>query len=117
MNKGTSAPETRASSACLATNIAKYYPAPNAAGNTSNFLALLPSTDNDNKGDIRYDHYLTDKVTFFSRYSYRIYNQLASPLIPGPSGQGAGILSRVMNWQTASGVTWTLSPTSINAAK
>jgi hypothetical protein len=88
-------------------------PAPNLTGNTNNFTALLPSTDNDNKGDIRYDHYFSEKVTFFSRYSYRIYNQLASPSIPGPSGQGGGILSRVMNWQTASGVTWTMSPRSL----
>jgi hypothetical protein len=90
-------------------------PLPNLAGNTSNYSALLPATDNDNKGDIRYDHYFTSKITFFSRYSYNIYNQLAAPnnSIPGPSGQGAGIISRVMNWQTASGVTWTISPTSL----
>lgn len=88
-------------------------PAPNLPGNTSNYSALLPSTDNDNKGDIRYDQYFTGRLTFFTRYSYRIYNQLAAPTIPGLSGQGAGILSRVMNWQTASGVTWTLTPTSI----
>lgn len=90
-------------------------PAPNLSGNTSNYSALLPSTDNDNKGDIRWDHYFTDKLTFFSRYSYRIYNQLAAPNngIPGPSGQGAGIISRVMNWQTASGVTWTIDPSSL----
>src|SRR5215475_9834387 len=90
-------------------------PVPNLAGNTSNYSALLPSTDNDNKGDLRWDYYITPKINFFSRYSYRIYNQLAAPNnnLPGPSGQGAGILSRVMNWQTASGVTWTISPTSL----
>jgi hypothetical protein len=90
-------------------------PLPNLSGNTSNYSALLPSTDSDNKGDIRYDHYLTDKLTFFSRYSHRLYYQLAAPNnnLPGPSGQGAGIVSRVMNWQTASGVTWTISPTSL----
>lgn len=90
-------------------------PLPNLPGNTNNYSALLPATDNDNKGDIRWDHYFTDKLTFFSRYSYNIYDQLAAPnnKIPGPSGQGAGIISRVMNWQTASGVTWTISPTSL----
>src|SRR5215470_4799448 len=88
-------------------------PAPNLPGNTSNYSALLPSTDNDNKGDIRYDHYFSNKITSFTRYSYRIYNQLAAPAIDGPSGQGAGIVSRVMNWQTASGITWTLTPTSL----
>jgi len=90
-------------------------PAPNLPGNTRNYSALLPATDNDDKGDIRYDHYLTSKLTAFSRFSYRLYNQLAAPnnSIPGPSGQGAGIISRVMNWQTASGLTWTINPTSL----
>ena len=90
-------------------------PAPNLAGNTKNYSALLPATDNDDKGDIRYDHYLSSRLTLFSRYSRRLYNQVAAPnnQLPGPSGQGAGIISRVMNWQTATGATWTLSPTSL----
>ena len=90
-------------------------PAPNLPGNTKNFSALLPSTDNDNKGDIRDDHYISSKVTAFTRYSDRLYYQLAAPNngTPGPSGQGAGIVSRVMNWQTASGITWTVTPTSL----
>jgi hypothetical protein len=90
-------------------------PAPNLPGNTKNYQALLPSTDNDNKGNIRYDHYLSSKVTLFERYSYNTYDQLAAPnnSIPGPSGQGAGIVSYVMNWATATGVTWTIDPTSL----
>jgi Carboxypeptidase regulatory-like domain/TonB dependent receptor/TonB-dependent Receptor Plug Domain len=90
-------------------------PAPNLPGNTKNFSALLPSTDTDNKGDIRADYYLSSKVTAFSRYSDRLYYQLAPPNngTPGASGQGAGIVSRVMNWQTASGITWTVTPTSL----
>jgi hypothetical protein len=90
-------------------------PAPNLTGNTQNYQALLPATDNDNKGDIRYDQHLSDKITFFERFSYNNYDQLAAPNnnIPGPSGQGAGIISWVNNWQTATGLTWTLSPTSL----
>ena len=90
-------------------------PAPNLPGNTKNFSALLPSTDTDNKGDIRSDYYVSSKVTAFTRFSGRLYYQLAAPNngIPGPSGQGAGIVSRVMNWQTASGITWTVTPTSL----
>jgi hypothetical protein len=53
-------------------------PAPNLPGNTKNYQALLPSTDNDNKGNIRYDHYLSHKVTLFQRYSYNTYDQLVS---------------------------------------
>ena len=90
-------------------------PVPNLPGNTKNYQALLPSTDNDNKGDIRYDHYLSNKLTLFQRYSYRNYDQVAAPnsSIPGPSGQGDGIISHVKNWQTATGVTWIISPSSV----
>ena len=54
-------------------------------------------------------------MTAFTRFSARLYYQLAPPNngTPGPSGQGAGIVSRVMNWQTASGITWTVTPTSL----
>lgn len=90
-------------------------PAPNLPGNTQNFQALLPATDNGNKGDIRYDQYLSRKVTLFERYSYNIYNQLAAPNnnIPGASGQGAGIVSYVRNWQTATGLTWAINSVSL----
>jgi outer membrane receptor protein involved in Fe transport len=90
-------------------------PAPNLSGNTQNFQALLPATDNGNKGDIRYDQYLSRKLTFFERYSYNIYNQLAAPNnnLPGPSGQGAGIVSYVHNWQTATGLTWAINSVSL----
>jgi hypothetical protein len=90
-------------------------PAPNLSGNTQNYQALLPATDDDNKGDLRYDQHLSDRITFFERYSYNTYDQLAAPNnnLPGPSGQGAGIVSYVRNWQTATGFTWILSPTSL----
>jgi Carboxypeptidase regulatory-like domain/TonB-dependent Receptor Plug Domain len=90
-------------------------PAPNLPGNTKNFSALLPATDTDDKGDIRYDHYLSSNLTLFERYSKRNYDQVAAPnsSIPGPSGQGAGIISHVRNWQTATGITWIISPTSL----
>src|SRR5581483_6928258 len=88
-------------------------PVPNLSGNTNNYSHLPPSTDNENKGDIRYDLYPTKKVTLFERYSYNLYNQLAAPAVDGPSGQGAGILSRVMNWQTATGLTWVTGPKSL----
>ena len=87
-------------------------PAPNLPGNSKNYSALLKGTDDDNKGDIRFDYYVKKNLTLFSRYSHRLYYQLAAPNsgIPGPSGQGDGIVSRVMNWQTVTGGTWTLSP-------
>jgi hypothetical protein len=95
------------------TTVFNALPAPDLLGNTSNFSSLPASPDEDNKCDLRYDHYLSDKLTAFTRFSYHLYNQTAGPGVPGPSGQGAGIISRVMNWQTATGLTWTISPTSL----
>jgi hypothetical protein len=74
---------------------------------------MNPSTDYSNKGDFRYDQYVTRKITIFERGSYSLYHQLAAPVVDGPSGQGAGIKSRVMYWQTASGVTWVTGPDSL----
>ena len=88
-------------------------PVPNLSGNTNNYSHLPKSTDNEDKGDIRYDLYLSKRITLFERYSYNLYNQLAGPAVDGPSGQGAGILSRVMNWQTATGLTWVTGPKSL----
>ena len=90
-------------------------PAPNLPGNTNNYAALLPATDNDDKGDIRYDHYVNNKIAVFSRYSQRVYTQLQPPNngLPGPSGQGAGIFNGAKNKQSASGVTWTINPFSL----
>ncbi|HLK65757.1 MAG TPA: TonB-dependent receptor [Bryobacteraceae bacterium] len=88
-------------------------PAVNLPGSSNNFESLPPSPDDDNKGDIRYDHYLSSKIVGFSRYSEHLYHQTAAAAFPGPSGAGAGIISRVMNWQAAAGLTWTLNPTSI----
>ena len=99
----------------FAAKVFSQLPTPNLAGNTSNFSALPRSTDSSNKGDVRYDHYFNQKVTAFARYSYRQDNQLAAPNngIPGLSGQGTGIISRVLNSQGVAGATWTINPTSI----
>jgi hypothetical protein len=97
----------------FAAKVFSQLPAPNLPGNTSNFSSLPPSTDVSNKGDIRYDHYFSPKVTYFARYSFRLDNSVAGPAIPGPSGQGAGINSHVMNWQGVMATTWSMSPTSL----
>ncbi|MGA8577860.1 MAG: carboxypeptidase regulatory-like domain-containing protein, partial [Bryobacteraceae bacterium] len=104
-------PESRLTN--FGTTVFNALPAPDLPGNTSNFSYLATSPDEDNKFDLRYDHYVRDNLTAFTRFSYHLYNQTAGPAVPGPSGQGAGIVSRVMNWQTASGITWTVNPTSI----
>jgi hypothetical protein len=105
-----------------ATDILNDLPAPNRAGIGplgvgNNFEGLPVRTDNTDKGDLRYDHYLSSKVTLFGRYSHRLLENFEPPAIPGPSGGNANGNVRVRNWQVASGVTWTLSPTSLVEAR
>jgi hypothetical protein len=118
MNPYTNAPYPN--NAIPATDISSFaskvlgeIPLPNLSGNTNNYSSLLPSGDNSNKGDIRYDHYFSQKVTYFARYSYRLDNSTTTPnsAIEGPAG--GGDISRVMNWQGMMATTWTISPTSL----
>jgi Carboxypeptidase regulatory-like domain/TonB-dependent Receptor Plug Domain len=97
----------------FAAKVASEIPVPNLSGNTNNYSLHLPSGDASNKGDIRYDHYFSSKVTYFARYSYRLDNSTTAPgsAIEAPAG-GCDI-SRVMNWQGMMATTWTISPTSI----
>lgn len=93
-------------------------PLPNAVGTGAlgtgnNFQSQPRRTDATDKGDVRYDHYLSDKITFFGRYSHRLMNNLEPPAIPGPSGGDSNGDVRVKNWQVATGATWTINPTSL----
>jgi hypothetical protein len=93
-------------------------PDPNVAGGTAaspgNNLQTLPGQPTDvDKGDVRYDHRWSDKLTFFSRYSYRLQNTLVPANIPGPMGGNSNGNIRVMSWQMAGGATYLLTPRSL----
>src|SRR5262249_31098581 len=45
------------------------YPTPTGAGRFNNYLANLVQTQNWNQGDIRIDHQISSKDTFFARYA------------------------------------------------
>lgn len=93
-------------------------PAPNrqgigALGVGNNFESQPRRTDQNDKGDVRYDHYLTSKLTFFGRYSHRLMNNLEPPAIPGPSGGDSNGDVRVRNIQWAFGSTYTMNSTTL----
>lgn len=88
-------------------------PAPNRPGLANNFQSEPRGTSQVDKGDIRYDHYFSSKLTGFLRYSHRLMNNFEPPPIPGPSGGNSNADVRVMNWQWAYGGTYTLSPTTL----
>jgi hypothetical protein len=88
-------------------------PVPQRPGNSRNFESLPRRTDVNDKGDVRSDYFLNDRVNFFGRYSHRLMENLEPPAIPGPSGGDANGNVRVLNQAGAFGSNITLSPSSL----
>jgi hypothetical protein len=88
-------------------------PAVNRSGLANNFEALPRRTDQTDKGDFRLDHYLNSRLNQFVRYSHRLMANFEPPAIPGPSGGNSNGNVRVLNWQIAYGLNYTLSPASL----
>jgi len=87
-------------------------PAPNLPGIANNYEWLPRATNQSDKGDIRYDHYASNSVTLFGRYSQRLAYLLTPGSVPGPSG-GDGLNTKIAYKQAALGATWTLSPSAL----
>jgi hypothetical protein len=85
-------------------------PAPNNPG-PNNFVGLSKTPTQNDKGDIRSDYYLTDKLNFFGRYSHSLYTQTAGSTLTGPDAIPDVI--RTMNYQIVLGGKWIMSPTSL----
>ncbi|GAB4404659.1 MAG: hypothetical protein OHK0021_17010 [Bryobacter sp.] len=88
-------------------------PEPNVPGQAVQLFAQPLRTDQNDKGDIRYDHYFSDKFNAFARYSHRLLNNLEPPSIPGEAGGDSNGRVRVLNQQMAFGTNWTINPTSL----
>jgi hypothetical protein len=82
-----------------------------APSNNWDFLTPTPTVDN--KGDIRYDHYISSKLNAFARYSHRLMNRTENYVIPGPSGGNANGNVRVLNKQFTTGFNLNATPTSV----
>lgn len=97
-------------------------PAPNrigtgAYGIGSNFESLPSEIQDDDKGNVKADVYLNDKVTFFGRYSYRELAWFNPPSVPGPSGGDSNGDVFARNTGVVGGATWTVSPTALLEAR
>ncbi|MBC8165150.1 MAG: TonB-dependent receptor, partial [Bryobacteraceae bacterium] len=88
-------------------------PSPNLSTVNNNLQTLPRQPTETDKGDVRYDHYLGDKLTFFGRYSYRLSNIQVPASIPGLAGGNSNGNIRVRSWQIAPGATWTLDSRSV----
>jgi hypothetical protein len=88
---------------------------PTAAGRlpSNNWEYLTPVPTVDDKGDGRIDHYFSEKLNAFARYSHRLMNSVENHVIPGPSGGDANGNVRIFNQQVAGGFNYNLSPTSL----
>ncbi len=83
------------------------------AAPSNNYERLTPTNWDDNKGDIRYDQYLSSKLNLFVRYSNRKLVRYEDHVIPGNSGGDANGYVRAINEQIATGFNYNLSPTSL----
>ena len=80
---------------------------------SNNWDFLTPTTWQDDKGDVRFDYYVSSKLNAFGRYSHRLLNRVENSVIPGPSGGNANGFVRVLNQQTAAGFNYNVSPTAL----
>jgi hypothetical protein len=90
-------------------------PAPNriTSSRANNFESQPRRSDNNDKGDVRYDQYFNSSTSAFVRYSHRLMENLEPPAIPGPSGGNSNGNVRVLNQQIVLGFTRTLSAASL----
>ncbi|MBA2501297.1 MAG: TonB-dependent receptor [Pyrinomonadaceae bacterium] len=88
-------------------------PAPNLPGTASNFSSLPRSQFFNDKGDVKLDFNLGERVTTFVRGSMRKLSNFEAPTIPGLSGGDSNANVYATNQQLAGGFTFTVTPTSL----
>ena len=106
----------------VAVNAMKYYPPPNAPGNTvtnqQNYYrsgSLRLDTDN---YDVRMDHNISNSQKFFARYSHRHVSNTPPNLFPEDLGMAQGRTTEENRARNAvADYTRTLSPTTIFSAR
>ncbi len=68
----------------------KLFPAPNLPGSVNNFVYNPTSSLYSSTGDLRIDHHLSTRDTFFGRYSYNRTTSFFPPSFPNANGVAAG---------------------------
>ena len=91
----------------LAPLVLSYLPQPNVTTSATNNLVTLPRGSlQDDKGDVRYDAYLTPKLNTFARLSVRNVDIFDPPGIPGIDGGNSNSVVTIYDQQVASGLTY-----------
>ncbi len=89
----------------------------NGTGLSNNYESAPADKTNYNKGDFRYDYYVTQNLSLFARYSQGNTDIVSPANIPGLAGGNANGNVFVYNKQGVVGATWTISPTSVLEAR
>ena len=97
----------------IATNLLKYFPAPNQNGiglsDTNNYFSPAPNTLNNDRIDLRIDHTVSDRHSMFGRVNH-FSNLNSSPDVYGNPMSPVNTPNRIVGWGWAVGDTWTISP-------
>jgi len=83
----------------------------------SNFTSNPAASENSNKGDGRFDWAISERQTFFARYSSRAANVVDPSPIPAPNFGKSNGNTYQANQQVASGYSYVLTPTSVLDAR
>ncbi|MDE3198387.1 MAG: TonB-dependent receptor, partial [Acidobacteriota bacterium] len=101
----------------IAAAVLSALPAPNLPGLTNNYESSPSDTIYNDKGDFRYDYFISPKVSAFARYSQFDTRIFSPPSIPGPAGGNSNGNAYVQTKQAVAGVTWAIDATSILEAR
>jgi len=88
--------------------IARFFPAPNLAGFSNNYVSNVPFQNHGNKADGRLDHHFSDRTNLFLRYGFTNYRAAES----SPLGDviGAGTRDRLLNHNAILGIIHNFGP-------
>ncbi len=101
----------------LAQAVINALPRPNLPGTSNNYETAPADTTNNDKGDIRYDYFVNQKVSLFARYSQGNTSIFSPANIPGADGGNSNGNVFVKTNQGVLGSTWTINSTSVLEAR
>ncbi len=92
-------------------------PQTNLPGIANNFQTLRRITDNRDKGDLKVDHYFSEKLRSFFRYSQSRFDVFDPGTFPGLAGGNGNGFQFVPLKSFAGGLTWSVNANSIVEAR
>lgn len=97
----------------FARTVASQIPVPTNSAAGNNFQTLYRITDNRDKGDAKVDHYFSEKLRGFFRYSQSRLDVFDPGVLGGPTGGEGNGFTQVPILSFAGGATWTADANTI----